>query len=38
MLAPGARAITVQLAGTTRTVTFAGKPVETSFPPDAARN
>jgi alpha-glucosidase (family GH31 glycosyl hydrolase) len=35
ILPPGARAITVQLAATTKSVTFVGKPVETSFSSDA---
>ncbi|MGA2810236.1 MAG: TIM-barrel domain-containing protein, partial [Candidatus Acidiferrum sp.] len=38
MLAPGARAINVQLAETTRSLTFDGKPLKTSFPLDAAGN
>jgi alpha-glucosidase (family GH31 glycosyl hydrolase) len=38
MLPSGARAITVQLAGTTRSVTFEGKSVEISFPSDAAKS
>ncbi|MGA2300825.1 MAG: TIM-barrel domain-containing protein [Candidatus Acidiferrum sp.] len=36
MLPPGPRAITVQLAEITRSVTFEGKPVEVSFQPEAA--
>jgi hypothetical protein len=31
LLPPGPRAIDVQLAGTTRRVTFEGKPVQVSF-------
>ena len=38
MLTSGARAITVQLAETTRSVTFEGKSVEISFPSDAAKS
>jgi len=35
MLPPGSRAISVQLAETTRSVTFEGEPIEMSFQPDS---
>jgi alpha-glucosidase/alpha-D-xyloside xylohydrolase len=38
MLPPRARAITVQLAEMTKSITFEGKPVESSFSPDRAKS